>query len=85
MRIKVSDYISRYVEKKVSDDLTSKMVFVGRPRQSGKTTMAKRLCSDAGFDVRERYLNWDAEEDRENIIRERFPAMGCGEWGLETS
>jgi len=60
MRIELSDYISRYIEKKVSDDLTSKMVFVGGPRQTGKTTMAKRLCSDAGFDVRKRYLNWDA-------------------------
>ncbi|MDY6952104.1 MAG: ATP-binding protein [Thermodesulfobacteriota bacterium] len=67
-------YLRRYIEKAVTDDLKRKMVFVGGPRQSGKTTMAKRLCQEAGFDTRKRYLNWDAPEDRENIIRERFPA-----------
>ncbi|MDY6839858.1 MAG: ATP-binding protein [Thermodesulfobacteriota bacterium] len=50
------------------------MVFIGGPRQSGKTTMAKKLCHDAGFDIEQRYLNWDAAEDRENIMMERFPA-----------
>ena len=68
------DYLHRYVEKAVSDDVKRKMVFVGGPRQSGKTTMAKWLCETAGFDVGKRYLNWDAPEDRENIIIERFPA-----------
>ena len=29
---------------------------------------------EAGVDVSRRYLNWDAGEDRENIMRERFPA-----------
>ncbi|MDY6987623.1 MAG: ATP-binding protein [Thermodesulfobacteriota bacterium] len=67
-------YLRRYVEKTVTDDLKRKMVFVGGPRQSGKTTMAKRLCQEAGFDTKKRYLNWDAPEDRENIITERFPA-----------
>ena len=68
------DYLHRYIEKAVSDDVKRKMVFVGGPRQSGKTTMAKWLCDTAGFDVGKRYLNWDAPEDRENIIIERFPA-----------
>ncbi len=67
------DYLPRYIEKHVSDDLKRKMVFVGGPRQSGKTTMAKQLCYEAGFDIKKRYLNWDAIEDRENIIIERFP------------
>lgn len=67
-------YLSRYIERAVSDDLKRKMVFVGGPRQAGKTTMAKQLCHAAGFDVKRRYLNWDAAEDRENIIIERFPA-----------
>ena len=68
------DYLHRYVEKAVSDDVKRKMVFVAGPRQSGKTTMAKWLCDTAGFDVGKRYLNWDSPEDRENIIIERFPA-----------
>lgn len=68
------DYIPRYVEHPVSDDIKRKMVFIGGPRQTGKTTFAKHLCERWGFDVRKRYLNWDAPEDRENILRERFPA-----------
>lgn len=68
------EYLRRYIEEAVTHDLKRKMVFVGGPRQSGKTTMAKRLCKEAGFDAKKRYLNWDAAEDRENIITERFPA-----------
>jgi predicted AAA+ superfamily ATPase len=32
------------------------------------------MCRRGGFDVNGRYLTWDAAEDRENIIREQFPA-----------
>ncbi len=67
------NYIHRYIEKTVFEDVKRKMVFVGGPRQSGKTTMAKQLCHAAGFDVKQRYMNWDASEDRENIILETFP------------
>ena len=67
-------YISRYIEKPVGLDLQNKMVFVGGPRQSGKTTLAKHLCREAGCDVDARYLNWDDALDRENIIKESFPA-----------
>lgn len=67
------EYLPRYIEKSVVDDVKHKMVFIGGPRQSGKTTMAKHLCKEAGFDVKRRYLNWDAPEDRENILIERFP------------
>ena len=58
-------------------DLSRKMVFIGGPRQSGKTTLAKHLCKQKGVEVDKRYFNWDAAEDRENIMRERFPA-GAG-------
>lgn len=67
-------YRLRYVERAVTNDLKRKMVFIGGPRQSGKTTLAKWLCKSAGFDTAKRYLNWDAAEDRENMIMERFPA-----------
>lgn len=70
----MGDYLHRYVERDVANDLKQKMVLVGGPRQSGKTTLAKRLCLAAGFDAKTRYLNWDAPEDRENIILEKFPA-----------
>ncbi len=66
-------YINRYIEKATIADLKRKMVFVGGPRQSGKTTLAKHLCAEAGVRVEERYLNWDAAGDREQILLEQFP------------
>jgi hypothetical protein len=45
------------------------MVFVAGPRQVGKTTLAKGLPGG-----RAGYLNWDAPEDRERILRRELPA-----------
>jgi predicted AAA+ superfamily ATPase len=67
-------YLHRYVENGVTTDLRRKMVFIGGPRQSGKTTLAKHLCTAADSRIEDRYLNWDAGEDREQILLERFPA-----------
>ncbi len=64
----------RYLESVVSDDLQKKMVFLAGPRQSGKTTIAKKLLQKARQDIKTRYLNWDFGEDREKIIESRFPA-----------
>jgi predicted AAA+ superfamily ATPase len=66
-------YITRYIEKPVTEDLRRKMVFIGGPRQSGKTTLAKHLCRQADCSIEDRYLNWDVTEDRDQIILERFP------------
>lgn len=70
----MSEYLPRYIEEGVLTDLKRKMVFVAGPRQCGKTTLAKRLCRSMGCDPETRYLNWDAAEDRESIMLERFPA-----------
>ena len=43
------------------------MVFLAGPRQVGKTTFAKALL-EKNHIPRERYLSWDAAEDREQII-----------------
>lgn len=67
------EYINRYIEKATIADLKRKMVFIGGPRQSGKTTLARHLCNEAGVNVEERYLNWDAAGDREQILMEQFP------------
>ena len=67
-------YLHRYIEKSVTADLKRKMVFIGGPRQSGKTTLAKHLCEKSGSRIKERYMNWDAAEDREQILLEHFPA-----------
>ncbi len=69
----MTEYLERYIEPFVVKDLTRKMVFVGGPRQTGKTTLAKHLCGLSGADWKRRYLNWDDSKDRENILKERFP------------
>lgn len=43
----------------IKADLTEKMVFIGGPRQVGKTTLAKEFLQR-----KEQYLNWDDLEDR---------------------
>jgi len=60
--------ITRYLEKQVGDDLKSKMVFVGGPRQVGKTTLARQLLSDERG-----YLSYDVPEHREQILRRELP------------
>ena len=68
--------IPRHLEPRLKIDLARKMVFLAGPRQCGKTTLAKKLLEDAGHDTQDRYLNWDAADDREMILAERFPAGG---------
>jgi hypothetical protein len=60
--------LTRYLASQVRADLGRKMVFVAGPRQVGKTTLARGLKgADAG------YLNWDAAEHRERILRRELP------------
>ncbi|MEW6077594.1 MAG: AAA family ATPase [Thermodesulfobacteriota bacterium] len=73
----MSEHVARYIEQPVLDDLKRKMVFIGGPRQTGKTTLARHICESMNGDPATRYLNWDAAEDRENIMKEAFPA-GAG-------
>jgi predicted AAA+ superfamily ATPase len=74
MEIKMSEYSNRYIENSVLDDLKHKMVFISGPRQAGKTTLAKHLCTNAGYDTKKRYINWDSLADREKIMSEMFPS-----------
>ena len=66
-------YLKRYIDNTITEDLKQKMVFVGGPRQAGKTTLAKYLCEQAGYDLNKRYMNWDSLDDREQIMAEMFP------------
>ena len=54
----------RYLTPQVRADLQRKMVFLAGPRQVGKTTLARSLP-----DASAGYLNWDADADRERILR----------------
>lgn len=61
-------HMLRYLQKQTEKDLARKMVFIGGPRQVGKTTLAKKILKG-----REGYLNWDIPEDREKILKREFP------------
>lgn len=60
--------ISRYLTGQIRKDLGKKMVFVGGPRQVGKTTLALEVLG--GTDG---YLNWDVAEHREKILMRELP------------
>ena len=60
----------RYIGKYILEDLRKKMVFVGGPRQVGKTTLAKAILTKDFSDGR--YLNWDYDEDRQDILKRKW-------------
>lgn len=62
--------MERYCQKQIYKDLLKKMVFIGGPRQVGKTTMAKRFITEDWPDGE--YFNWDVDEDRRMIIKKRW-------------
>ena len=55
----------RYLRPHIEADLEKKMVFLGGPRQCGKTTLAMSLDPS-------RYFNWDADEDRAAILKKQW-------------
>lgn len=57
----------RYIATNVQEDLEKKMVFIAGPRQVGKTTFSKSICSDYA------YLNWDEVTHREKILKNQLP------------
>jgi hypothetical protein len=61
--------VKRYLESQIRRDLKRKMVFVGGPRQVGKTTLARTILgkSVAG------YMSWDIEAHRVLILGQTFP------------
>lgn len=64
--------MKRYLEPFIVDDLAEKMVFLGGPRQVGKTTLALNLLGKE----KSNYLNWDIDENRESILKGEFPPNG---------
>lgn len=63
--------MKRYCESYIYQDLTKKMVFIGGPRQVGKTTLSKNLCY--GQFANGTYLNWDNDENRQSILKKQWP------------
>lgn len=64
----------RYIEAQVRADLDQKMVFIGGPRQVGKTTFALSLLHGRQNERSPAYLNWDLTTDREAILSCRLPS-----------
>ena len=61
----------RYLTEPIRDDLRHKMVFLGGPRQVGKTTLALQLLG--GGARRPGYLNWDDPHARRALLRGELP------------
>ncbi|MBI4925636.1 MAG: ATP-binding protein [Bdellovibrio sp.] len=61
--------IRRYLSGQILSDLEKKMVFLGGPRQVGKTTLANTLLSKE----KTGYLNWDIGAHRTRILRHELP------------
>jgi uncharacterized protein len=66
----------RYLYKQIQVDIQKKMVFVGGPRQVGKTTLALEIIPDKSG-----YLNWDIPEDRERILKNELPPVNF--WAID--
>ncbi|MFC1499046.1 ATP-binding protein [Verrucomicrobiota bacterium] len=65
---------TRYLKKDLLSDLKNQMVFIGGPRQVGKTTLSLSLLSQKNADESHPgYLNWDVLEDRENLLHGNLP------------
>jgi predicted AAA+ superfamily ATPase len=58
----------RYLRSRIEADLRRKMVFIGGPRQVGKTSLARRLLPHPGAE-----LNYDIAEQRAAILQRRLP------------
>ena len=61
--------MDRYLKIQVKKDLSKKMVFLGGPRQVGKTTLAKNLLPSEAH-----YYNWDESENRHAILTQKWNA-----------
>jgi len=66
--------LKRTLTTQIKADLEQKMVLLSGPRQSGKTTLARSLIGTTG--AASRYLNWDDDESRTEILQGAFPHTG---------
>ncbi len=62
----------RYLYSPVKRDLAKKMVFVGGPRQVGKTTMGLSFLRPS-HEKNPAYLNWDILKHRQRILKNQIP------------
>jgi predicted AAA+ superfamily ATPase len=65
--------MKRYLVESIREDLQEKMVFLGGPRQVGKTTLALSLIKDAD-ESHPAYLSWDVPESQRLLLSGGLPA-----------
>ena len=63
----------RYLEAAVAPVLPRKMVFIGGPRQVGKTTLALSLLGAGADETHPAYLNWDDPRAAARLRRLELP------------
>ncbi len=68
----MADIQTRYIKASVKEDLKNKMVFVGGPRQVGKTTFALTFLPQS-TEKHPAYLNWDDISNRGDLLRGELP------------
>lgn len=59
----------RSLQPHLEKDLKKKMVFIGGPRQCGKTTLVKAILANHKSG---RYFNWDDDPDRRDILKRQW-------------
>ncbi|MGD9974239.1 MAG: ATP-binding protein [Desulfatirhabdiaceae bacterium] len=67
------DIRQRYMRNPVEADLKSRMVFIGGPRQVGKTTFALGFLASPNI-KQAAYLNWDDVQARSSLMKGELPA-----------
>ena len=67
-------YVRRYLESPVGAALARKMVFIGGPRQVGKTTFALGFLGREADERHPAYLNWDHPAVPPRLRRAELPA-----------
>ncbi|MBW2616587.1 MAG: ATP-binding protein, partial [Deltaproteobacteria bacterium] len=63
---------TRYYKKSIKEDLKNKMVFIGGPRQVGKTTLALTFLPKAS-EKHPAYLSWDDISVRSELLKGELP------------
>jgi predicted AAA+ superfamily ATPase len=61
----------RYLSSTILEDLKEKMVFIGGPRQVGKTTLARVMLASHFREAA--YFDWDNSRDRKRIMAAEWP------------
>jgi predicted AAA+ superfamily ATPase len=63
----------RYLHTAIKEDLAAKMVFLGGPRQVGKTTLGLSFLEN-GTENHPAYLNWDNPQVRNALLKGELPS-----------